>query len=763
MDFLTDNDITGGNSGSPVLDARGNLVGLAFDGNKESLAGDIYWVEGYNKCVNVDIRFVLWALERHAEAYNILNEIGIKTANAMENPLLTISPLPYGAPQFDKIRTSDYLPAFKEGISQGKAEIDAITSNPEPPTFANTIEALEFAGGTLDNVAAIFYNLLEADSNDEMQAIAEEVSPMMTGYSMYISLNPALFERIKAVYSMRDSLGLDPAQYKLLEDTYRSFRRRGAGLSPEDKQLYSRYQEELSLLELKYGRNLLAATNAYSLDITDEKDLDGLPQYVRDMGASTAAEKGREGWTFDLSYPSYSPFMQYSARSDLRKSLYMAYSSRAYKGEYDNSEICRRIADLRLSIAKLLGYGTYAEYVMEDRMASDVKNVTGLLDRLMEPSLPAARAEIADILAYAQAHGYDNDRLEPWDFSYWSEKYRSSIYDLSDEQLKPYFRLEDCIGAVFGLATRIYGIVFTERPDIPGYHKDVKVYEVSDGEGRHLALFYADFFPRASKRGGAWMTAFREQSIRDGREMRPFISIVTNFSKPSGDMPSLLTHYELTTFLHEFGHSLHGMLAEGRYPSQTGTNVARDFVELPSQIMENWGYEPEYLKTFARHHATGEEIPDSLIAKIAAAKNYNAAYLQVRQLQFGLLDLAWHDTDKPVEKDIRQVERDALGEYLTLPSVDGTCISTSFSHIFSGGYSAGYYSYKWAEVLEADAFSLFKEKGIFSREAADSFRDNILSRGSSEDEAVLYRNFRGHDPDPDALLEKLGISTASRP
>lgn len=681
----------------------------------------------------------------------------LTTACKMENPLLTESPLPYGAPQFDKIRTEHYLPAFKEGIAEAKADINAITSNPDAPTFANTIEALEFAGEKLGDVSSIFYNLLEAESSPEMQAVAEQISPMMTEYSMYVSLNDKLFQRIKDLWNRRDSLGLEPDQYKLLDDTYKSFARNGANLSPEDKQTYSKYQEELSLLSLKFSSNLLASTNAYKMNLTDEADLEGLPQYVRDMGAAAARENGQQGWTFDLSYPSYSAFIKFSARPELRKQIYLAYNSIAYGGEFDNSEICIQLADLRLKTAKLLGYETYADYMVEDRMAGSVENVDKLLDALLEPSLPAARKEVARIYDYARANGYTESELQPWDFSYWSEKYKAANYSLSDEQLKPYFRLEDCIDAVFGLATRLYGLQFNLRTDIPGYNKDVKVYDVCDADGRHLALFYADFFPRASKRSGAWMTSFRGQSIKDGVERRPLVSIVTNFSKPTDNAPSLLTHYELTTFLHEFGHSLQGMMAEGRYPSQTGTNVAWDFVELPSQIMENWAYEPEYLKPFARHYETGEEIPDELIEKISESKNYNVAYSQVRQLQFGLLDMAWHDTATPLEGNVRDIELNATRDVQVLPTAEGTCMSPSFSHIFAGGYSAGYYSYKWAEVLAADAWSLFKEKGIFNTEVATSFRENVLSKGSTEPEAVLYRNFRGHDPQPEALLRAQGI------
>ncbi|MCQ2153526.1 MAG: M3 family metallopeptidase [Bacteroidales bacterium] len=679
------------------------------------------------------------------------------TACKMENPLLTESPLPYGAPQFDKIRTGHYMPAFKKAIAEAKADIDAIVACSEEPTFENTIEALEYSGLALNRVSSIFYNILEANSDKKLEKIAEKVAPMMTEYGMYVSLNEKLFERVKAVYAMKDSLGLEKDQMKILEETFKMFERGGANLSAEDKKTYGELSEKLSLAQLKFGQNALASTNAFTLNLTDEADLEGLPQFVRDLGAQTAAEKGDKGWTFDLSSPSYSPFMKYSARRDLREKMFKAYGARGFGSDTDNSEVCKEIVSLRMQIAGLLGYETYADFALEDRMAKNRENVENLLEELLTPSLPAARREIAELLDYAKANGFEGDVIEGWDFSYWSEKYMNEHYSISDEVLKPYFQLENCIDAVFGLATRLYGLQFEPRTDIPGYHPDVKVYDVKDENGTHIALCYADFFPRASKRAGAWMTEFRGQSIRDGVEYRPFISIVTNFSKPAGDDPSLLTHYELTTFLHEFGHALHGMLAQGRYGSITGTNVARDFVELPSQIMENWGYEPEYLRTFARHYRTGEIIPDELVARIVEAKNYHSAYAQVRQLHFGILDMAWHSQKELTSKTTKQFEDDVLRDVLMFPEVEQTCISTAFTHIFNGGYSAGYYSYKWAEVLEADAFSLFKEKGIFNREVSEAFRREILSRGSAEDEAVMYRNFRGHDPEPKALLEKLGI------
>ena len=677
----------------------------------------------------------------------------------MENPLLTESKLPFGAPQFDKIRNEHYMPAFEQGIAEAKAEIDAIANNPEAPSFENTIEAMEYSGETLDRVSSIFYNLMEADVNEQMQQIAEEVAPMLNDYSMYVSLNEKLFERVKAVYEQRDSLALEKDQLKLLENTYRSFTRNGANLQGEDREKYSRISEELSLTTLAFQKNLLAATNAYVLNITDSTKLDGLPAYVVDAAAESAAEKGLEGWAFTLDYPSYSPFMKYCNDRELRRQMYMAYGSRAVGGEYSNCENVSKIIDLRIQSAQLLGYRTYADYALEVRMAKDAATVNKFLADLMNPSLPYARADVKMVEDFARKNGFEGDRLMGWDFSYWSEKLQKAEYDLSEELLKPYFKLENCIDAVFDLAHRLYGINFKIREDIPGYHKDVKVYEVTDEDGSHLALFYADFFPRPSKRGGAWMTEFRGQSIKDGVERRPFISIVTNFSKPTASTPSLITHYEFTTFLHEFGHALHGMLAEGRYGSLTGTSVARDFVELPSQIMENWGYEPEYLNTFAKHYQTGESIPMELIDKIVASKNYLSGYSQVRQLQFGLLDMAWHSLESLPQTDPVSFEKAALKPYEVMPGVAETAISPGFSHIFAGGYAAGYYSYKWAEVLEADAFSLFQEKGIFNTEVSHSFRENILSRGGSEDAAVLYRNFRGHDPEPEALMKKLGLSS----
>ena len=683
--------------------------------------------------------------------------LAVLTSCNMENPLLTESSHPYGAPAFDKIRNEHYLPAFKAGIEEAKAEIDSIVSNPAEPDFENTIDALEYSGRTLNRVSGIFYNLMEADTDDEMQAIAEEIAPMMTEYSMYISLNKPLFERVKAVYMKKDSLDLAQDQKKLLENTYESFARNGANLSDEDKETYSKYAEELSLATLQFSKNVLASTNAYTLHITDSTDLAGLPQYVVDMAAMYAKEKGLDGWVVTLDYPSFGPFMKYSENRELRKDVYMAYLTRSVGGEFDNTEIVKKIVDLRIKMSKLLGYETYADYALENKMAKDPETVNAFLKELLEPTMPFAKQEIADIMEFAKENGYEDSELKSWDFSYWSEKYREAKFNLNEEQLKPYFRLETCIAAVFDLANRLYGLTFTEIHDVPVYHKDVKVYDVKDADGRHMALFYADFFPRASKSGGAWMTAFREQCIYNGVEERPFISIVTNFTKPTENAPSLLTHGEFVTFLHEFGHSLHGILAEGRYPSLTGTSVPRDFVELPSQIMENWAYEPEYLDTFAKDYRTGEVIPDSLITKIVASKNYLAGYSQVGQLRYGIMDMAWHTLTAVPEESTVDFEKETVAPISIIPAAPGTAFSPTFSHIFAGGYAAGYYSYKWAEVLEADAFSIFKEKGIFNKEVAGSFRENILSKGGSEDVAVLYKRFRGHNPEPEALMEKLGL------
>ena len=674
----------------------------------------------------------------------------------MNNPLLTKSTLPFGAPQFDKIENQHYIPAFKQSIAEAKAEVDAIINNPDEPTFKNTIEALEYAGATLNQVSHIFYNLLEANTNDEMQNIAEEITPLTTEFSMYVSLNESLFQRVKQIYNQKTSLNLNAEETRLLEKTYEGFARNGANLSPKNKETYSKYIEELSLLSLQFSKNVLAATNAFSLNITNKDDLVGLPNYVREQAADAAKNKGLEGWLFNLTAPSYIPFMKFSERRDLREKMYRAYNTRAFGGELDNSQIIKRIAELRILTAKILGYTNYAEYKTERRMAKTPSPINDFLNKLLIPALPKAKQEVAALNTYAKANGFEDENIMPWDFSFYSEKLRIEKYDLSDEQLKPYFQLEHCINAIFDLANKLYGLTFNELKDIPVYHKDVKVYDIKDNDGSHLALFYADFFPRESKRGGAWMTEFRGQRIYNNIDERPLISIVTNFTKPTADTPSLITHDEFTTLLHEFGHALHGILTKGKYESMTGTSVDHDFVELPSQIMENWCYEPEYLNTFAKHYQTEETIPSELIEKIVESKNYLSAYYHIRQLQFGILDMAWHTLTDIFEEDPLAFEKNVLSETNVMPSIPECIISTAFSHIFAGGYCAGYYSYKWAEVLAADGFSLFKEKGIFNNDVAHSFRE-LLTKGDSVDPAILYRNFRDHDPEPEALLKQLGI------
>ncbi|MBO4537229.1 MAG: M3 family metallopeptidase [Bacteroidales bacterium] len=672
------------------------------------------------------------------------------------NPLLTPFPLPYGAPVFQDICDADYLPAFREAIARARAEIRTITDNPEPPTFANTVEALEWAAGDLDRIEGIFFNLTEACTHPELDRIAEEVSPLLTQYSMSVLLDEKLFARVKAVWEHREEYTLDTEAAKLLEETWKSFVRQGANLPPDKKERFAKISEELSLATLKFGQNVLAATNAYTLHLTDEADLDGLPSHVREMAASEAASRGEAGWIFTLNQPSYGPFLKFSRCRALREQMWRAYNGKCIGGPNDNRELLRKIVALRTEKAQMLGYATYADYALENRMARNPQTVDRFLAKLMAPSLPAARRELAAIGAYARANGFEGE-LMPWDFSYWSEKYRKEHYELDEELLKPYFRLEAVQAAVFDLAGRLYGLRFQPRTDLQVYHPDVRVFEVRASSGRFMALLYLDFFPRESKRGGAWMTSFRELSCRNGVECRPLVSIVTNFTKPTADKPSLLTFGEVTTLLHEFGHALHGMLAEGRYKSLTGTSVVRDFVELPSQLMENWAFEPAWLGTFARHWQTGELIPGELIDRIVAARNYLAGYAQVRQLQFGLVDMAWHTVTAVPEGDVVAFEQERLQATATLPSVPGFAFSPSFNHIFSGGYAAGYYSYKWAEVLEADTFEWFREKGIFSREAAETFRRELLSKGGSVDADVLYRNFRGRDPEPDALLEKLGL------
>ena len=671
------------------------------------------------------------------------------------NPLLVEWETPHATPPFSKIELKYYEPAFDAAIACSRAEIEAIVNNPAKPTFGNTIVALERQGALLNRISGVFYNLLSSNTSEEMQRIAAEVQPRLTALQNDIALNPELFARVKAVYE-HPGWCLSKEDKVLLEKTYKSFARNGAALSDADKELYRQYSTELAGLTLKFDQNELAATNAFELNITDPKAVAELPEFVREGMAAEAKARGQKGWTVTLHAPSYVPFLTYSSNRELKEKLWRAYNSRALGGEYDNREVLKQIANLRLKIANLLGYETYADYVLEERMAENTPTVNAFLKELLDATKSYADQDYATLSAYAASQGLEG-QLMPWDWAYYSEKYKNEKYALSDEMVKPYFKLENVKKGVFLLANKLYGLNFTPNEQIEVYHPDVTAYAVTDEQGNFLAVLYLDFFPRASKNSGAWMTEYRGTKVVDGKETRPLVSLVMNFTKPTETKPSLLTFDEVETFLHEFGHALHGMLGKGTYESLTGTNVYRDFVELPSQIMENWATEKEFLDLWAAHYETGEPMPAELVERIVAAQNYLAAYANVRQLSFGMTDMAWHTLKQPYEGDVEQFEVKAMAPTQVLPVVEGTAMSSAFGHIFAGGYAAGYYGYKWAEVLEADAFSLFKEKGIFNREVSDSFRENILSKGGTEHPMTLYVKFRGHKPETRALIEKMGL------
>lgn len=672
----------------------------------------------------------------------------------MSNPLLAAWDTPHETPPFSEIKLSDYEPAFDAAIACSRAEVEAIVKNPKKPTFGNTIVALERQGELLNRISGLFFNLLEADSSDEMQEIAQRVQPKLTELSNDISLDPELFARVKYVYEHPGRLKKEDK--KLLENTYKGFARSGAALSDADKELYRQYSSELSALTLQFGQNALAATNAFTLNITDPKVVAELPAFVKEGMAAEAKARGEKGWTVTLQYPSYLPFMTYSSNRALKEKLWRASGSKALGGEFDNTEIVKKIVNTRLKMANLLGYKCYADYVLENRMAENTKTVNDFLAELLAETKSYADADYRMVADYAASLGFEGE-LMPWDWAYYTEKYKDEKYALNDELVKPYLKLENVKKGVFMLANKLYGLNFTPNEKIAVYHPDVTAYDVTDADGRFMAVLYLDFFPRASKRSGAWMTEFRGTKIEDGKETRPLVSLVMNFTKPTETTPSLLTFDEMETFLHEFGHALHGMLGEGKYESLTGTSVYRDFVELPSQIMENWATEKEFLDLWAVHYETGEPIPAEIVDRIVAAQNYLAAYANVRQLSFGMTDMAWHTLTEPFDGDVEQFEVASMAPTQVMPVIAGTAMAPSFGHIFSGGYAAGYYGYKWAEVLEADAFSLFKEKGIFSREVASSFRDNILSKGGTEHPMKLYERFRGHKPETKALIEKMGL------
>lgn len=675
----------------------------------------------------------------------------------MNNPLLDNFNTPFDSAPFLSIKNEHYQPAFEQAIEMAKAEIQEICDNPDSPTFQNTIEAMEISGEKLSRISSIFFNLNSAETDDEMQKIAQEVSPLLSEFSNDIRLNPVLFERIKSVYDQKFELNLSAEQLRLLDKKYKGFSRNGANLSEEKKEKLREIDKELSQISLQFGQNVLAETNAYELHLTDENDLKGLPDYAIEEAKKEAESKEKDGWIFTLQAPSYIPFMTYAENRELRQELFLAYGKRSFKAnEFNNEEIVKRIAKLRLERANLLGYKTHADFVLEERMAKSPETVKNFLNDLLSKSKKFGENDINELKEFAKKHD-DIETLQRWDHSYYAEKLKQEKFSLSEEELKPYFSLENVVNGAFTIAERLFNIRFEKRNDIQKYHEDVEIYEVFDERNNHIALFYTDFFPRKGKRAGAWMTEFKGESNVQNNSKRPHISIVCNFTKPTKDKPSLLTFTEVTTLFHEFGHALHGMLANTVYESLSGTNVYYDFVELPSQFMENFCYEPEALELFAQHYKTGKTIPQDLIEKVKNSSNFMEGYQTVRQLSFGLLDMAYHGVENLEINSVSDYERKAFEPTELYPIVDGTNMSVSFSHIFHGGYSSGYYSYKWSEVLDADAFAYFQETGIFNPETAKKFK-HLLQSGGSIDPMELYKSFRGKEPSNEALLKRAGFN-----
>ncbi|APS37709.1 MULTISPECIES: M3 family metallopeptidase [Salegentibacter] len=658
---------------------------------------------------------------------------------------------------FSKIENKHFKPAIIKAIEMAREEINAIATNADEATFPNTIETLEFSGEKLDRVTSIFFNLNSAETNEDIQQIAQEVSPLLSEFRNDIILNKALFEKVKSVYNKKDQLDLNTEQKTLLDRKYKAFSRNGANLPIEKQNELRDIDKKLSKLSLDFGQNVLAETNKFELHLTDENDLKGLPESFNEEAAQAAASKEKEGWIFTLEYPSYLPFMKYAENRELRKKMALAFGSKGFHcDELDNQENVLQIAKLRYQRAQLLGYKTHAHFVLEERMAETPEKVNSFLDEILEKAKPAAEREFKELENFAK--DLDGiDQLQKWDAAFYSEKLKQKLFNLDDEKLKPYFKLENVIDGVFTVAQKLYGLSFKEVFDVDKYHEDVKTYQVLDENNKEMALFYADFHPRPGKRDGAWMTGYKSQYKKDGEEERPHISIVCNFTKPSKKQPSLLTFNEVTTLFHEFGHALHGMLGDTEYPSLSGANVYWDFVELPSQLLENWCYEKEALQLFAKHYETGEVIPMELIQKIKESANFQEGMATVRQLSFGMLDLSWHGVDPSAITNVKANEDKAFERTKLFPNVAENCMSTAFSHIFQGGYSAGYYSYKWAEVLDADTFEYFQQNGIFSREVANKFKTNILSQGGTDHPMTLYKKFRGKEPKPDALLKRAGL------
>lgn len=678
--------------------------------------------------------------------------------NTMNNPLLSEFNTPYNSVPFDKITPAHFKPAFDSVFEQTRTEIQKIIDNPEAPSYENTIVALERSGDLLGRISGILYNLNVAETNPDIQNTTREISPMLSDFRNDIILNNDLFDKIKAVYANTDQRQYVQEEKMLLEKTYKDFVRNGANLSPEQKDEYRKITNELAKLTVDFGENVLAETNDFTLHITNESDLSGLTEDVIAQAKAEADSRELEGWVFTLQFPSFGPFLKYADNRELRKQIYLAYNTRGlHQNEHNNEDIVKRIAELRLEMANILGYNTYADFVLSDRMAESTDRVNTFLNDLLIASIPVAKKEYREVQEFANAQGADFI-IEAWDWSYYSEKLKKQQFDIDDEDTRPYFQLEKVEAGVFGLANTLWGITLNEVHNIPVYHEDVKVFEVFDAENNFLALLYMDYFPRESKKGGAWMTEYLQQEISDdGENIRPHISLVFNFTKPTKTKPSLLTFTEVTTLLHEFGHGLHGMLSNCKYGSLAGTNVYRDFVELPSQILENWAEQKEWLDKVAMHYETGGKIPEELVQKIIDSKNFNTGYFSTRQLSFGISDMKWHTLTSPYNGDIKEFEKEAMAPTQVLPRVEGTAMSSAFSHIFAGGYAAGYYSYKWAEVLDADAFAYFKEEGVFNIEIAEKFKENILSKGGTEHPMDLYVKFRGKEPTVDALLERSGL------
>ncbi len=674
----------------------------------------------------------------------------------MANPLLKKFTAPFATAPFSKIKNEHFKPAFIEAIKISKEEIDIITNNTEVPTFENTIESLEFTGELLDRISSVFFNLNSAETNDEIQKIAQEVSPMLTDFSNDVILNEKLFKRVQLVFDIKDELNLTTEQDTLLTNKYKSFSRNGANLNEKDKAELRIIDTKLSKLKLKFGENVLAETNAFELHITDNKKLKGLPESTIEAAKMIAKQKNKKGWVFTLDYPSYIPFMTYADDRGLRKKMALAFGAKAFQNnEYDNQQVVLDLVKLRYERANLLGFKSHSHFVLEERMAESPKNVITFLDDLLEKAKPAAQKEFDSLLNFAKKDGIH--QLEKWDSAYYSEKLKKELFDLEEEQLKPYFKLESVINGVFSVSTKLYDVEFEEINTIDKYHDDVKTYKVTDTSGNYIAILYADFFPRKGKRNGAWMTSFKGQWQKDGENSRPHISIVCNFTKPTETKPSLLTFNEVTTLFHEFGHALHGMLANTTYQSLSGTNVYWDFVELPSQLLENWCYEKEALNLFAKHYKTDKLIPMDFIEKIKKSSNFLEGMQTLRQLSFGILDMNWHGKNPSKIKSVKEFESLAFKNTQLFPDVNENCMSTSFSHIFQGGYSSGYYSYKWAEVLDADAFALFLEKGIFNKDVSQKFKEAILTKGGTTKPMDLYLNFREKKPTNNALLKRAGL------